>query len=304
MKTKKTLLLFVAVLLTVACATNPLTGRKSLSLVSNSQILPSSFQQYQEVLSSSKIITGTSQAKEVSEVGNRIKNAAEAYYKSIGKASELEGYEWQFALIDDPKTINAWCMPGGKVAVYTGILSVCKDDTGLAVVLGHEIAHALAGHGAEKISQAYVAGIGGQLLGGVTNNEAMQGIINQYYPVASGLTLLRYGRKQETDADTMGLYIMAMAGYDPRQAPIFWQRMVENTGSSSTPEFLSTHPDPQKRIIDLNKIMPQALEYYTASQRGNIYTPSANGKSNATGQTTKQPKPKTDNTSSKPYIYK
>ncbi|MDR1877460.1 MAG: M48 family metallopeptidase [Flavobacteriaceae bacterium] len=266
MKANKIVILFVAALFTIACATNPLTGRKSLSLISNSQILPSSFQQYQEVLSSSKVITGTSQAKEVSEVGNRIKNAAEAYYKSIGQTSALDGYEWQFVLIDDPKTVNAWCMPGGKVAVYTGILPVCKDDTGLAVVLGHEIAHALAGHGAEKISQAYVAEIGGQLLGGVTNNEALRNVINEYYPVASGITLLRYGRKQETDADAMGIYIMAMAGYDPREAPVFWQRMVETTGSRNTPEFLSTHPDPQNRIADLNKIMPKALEYYKAAK--------------------------------------
>ena len=262
MNSKKCLLLSLVSLLTVACATNPLTGRKSLNFVSNSQLLPSSFQQYQEVLSSNKIITGTPQAKQVEEVGNRIRKAAETYYKSIGKTSALDGYQWQFVLSDDPKTANAWCMPGGKVAVYTGILSICKDDTGLAVVLGHEIAHALAGHGAEKISQSYISELGGQVLGGVTNNQALRQVINQYYPVASGITLLRYGRKQETDADEMGLYIMAMAGYDPRQAPIFWQRMIESTGGSNTPEFLSTHPNPENRIADLNRIMPKALQYY------------------------------------------
>ncbi len=281
MKANKILLLSVAALLAVACATNPLTGRKSLSLVSNAQILPSSFQQYQDVLSSNKIITGTTQAKQVSEVGNRIKTAAENYYKSIGKESALDGYEWQFVLIDDSKTVNAWCMPGGKVAVYTGIMPICKDDAGLAVVLGHEIAHALAGHGAEKISQSYVSEIGGQLLGGMTNNQALKSVINEYYPVASGITLLRYGRKQETDADTMGLYIMAMAGYDPRQAPIFWQRMIDATGGSSTPEFLSTHPDPQNRIADLNAKMSQALEYYNAYKYGTT-VPSSTGTSNIT----------------------
>lgn len=262
MNSKKCLLFSLVSLLTVACATNPLTGRKSLNFVSNSQLLPSSFQQYQEVLSSNKIITGTPQARQVEEVGNRIKKAAEDYYRSIGKSSALNGYQWQFVLIDDPKTVNAWCMPGGKVAVYSGILPICKDDTGLAVVLGHEIAHALAGHGAEKISQSYISEIGGQVLGGVTNNQALRSAINQYYPVASGITLLRYGRKQESDADEMGLYIMAMAGYDPRQAPLFWQRMIDATGSTDTPEFLSTHPNPQKRIADINKIMPKALQYY------------------------------------------
>ena len=297
MKVNKILTVSAAALLLIGCATNPLTGRKSLSFVSNAQILPSSFQQYQEVLSSSKIITGTVQAKQVSEVGNRIKIAAEAYYKSIGKESALDGYEWQFVLIDDSKTVNAWCMPGGKVAVYTGILPVCKDDAGLAVVLGHEIAHALAGHGAEKISQTYVAELGGQLLGGVTNNEALRGVINDYYPVASGITLLKYGRNQETDADTMGLYIMAMAGYDPREAPVFWQRMIDATGGSNTPEFLSTHPDPQNRIADLNKIMPKALEYYNASKTKTVSSV------NSTQATQKSSSNTTQKSKSNPYTY-
>ena len=151
MNSKKCLLLSLVSLLTVACATNPLTGRKSLNFVSNSQLLPSSFQQYQEVLSSNKIITGTPQAKQVEEVGNRIRKAAETYYKSIGKTSALDGYQWQFVLIDDPKTANAWCMPGGKVAVYTGILSICKDDTGLAVVLGQSILSGSKWHHSIKI---------------------------------------------------------------------------------------------------------------------------------------------------------
>lgn len=262
MKVIKIFIFLLGLVLFIKCATNPLTGRKSLSFVSNDQIFPSSFQQYKDVLSSSKIITNTQQAKEVSEVGNRIKIAAENYYKSIGKQSVLDGYQWQFTLIDDPKTINAWCMPGGKVAVYTGIMNVCKNETGLAVVLGHEIAHALAGHGSEKISQTCVAELGGQLLGGVTDNQVLRKVINDYYPIASDITLLRYGRKQETDADTMGLYLMAMAGYDPREAPIFWERMIRKTGNSTTPEFLSTHPDPENRIAKLNQIMPKALEYY------------------------------------------
>jgi predicted Zn-dependent protease len=263
---KKILLLSGLTALAVACATNPLTGRKSLQLVSNAEILPSSFQQYQEVLASSKIITGTEQAKEVQTVGQRIAAAADTYYQTIGKASVLNGYEWQFVLIDDSKTVNAWCMPGGKVAVYSGIMPVCKDANGLAVVLGHEISHALAGHGAEKISRTYAAEMGGQLLGGMINNAALQQTVQQYYPVASGITLLRYDRKQETDADITGLYLMAMAGYDPREAPKFWERMIESTEGSSTPEFLSTHPDPQNRIAALNAALPKALEYYNASK--------------------------------------
>ncbi len=303
MKANKLLVFSVAALLTVACATNPLTGRKSLSLVSNAQIIPSSFQQYQDVLKSSKIITGTSQARQVSDVGNRIKTAAENYYRSIGQEAALDGYEWQFVLIDDPKTVNAWCMPGGKVAVYTGIMPICKDDTGLAVVLGHEIAHALAGHGAEKISQTYVSEIGGQLLGGVTNSQALKSVINEYYPVASGVTLLRYGRKQETDADTMGLYIMAMAGYDPRQAPVFWKRMIDATGPSSTPEFLSTHPDPQNRITDLNNHMTKAMEYYNASGYNKTSSVQSTSKTSTSTSTQKSSSTQSKSTSGS-YIYK
>lgn len=302
MKAIRKSIFFLGIILLMGCATNPLTGRKSLSFVSNDQILPSSFQQYKEVLSSSKVITGTKQANEVSEVGNRIRIAAENYYNAIGKGAALDGYKWQFALIDDPKTVNAWCMPGGKVAVYSGILPVCKDETGLAVVLGHEIAHALAGHGAEKISQTYIAELGGQLLGGVTDNQALKSVINEYYPVASGITLLRYGRQQETDADTMGLYLMAMAGYDPREAPVFWQRMINSTGNSSTPEFLSTHPDPENRIAELNKIMPKALEYYNKAIKNGVNNNTIYPKNNSTLQPMNENNNSKKNTS-KGYIY-
>ncbi|MGM5629961.1 M48 family metallopeptidase [Apibacter raozihei] len=312
MKANKLIAASAVALLTVACATNPLTGRKSLNFVSNSQILPLSFQQYTQVLSSSKLITGTAQSRQVSEVGSRIKNAAEAYYKSIGQEAALNGYEWQFVLIDDPKTINAWCMPGGKVAVYSGILPVTKTDAGLAVVLGHEIAHALAGHGAEKISQSYVSQVGGQLLSGVTSNQQLKGVINDYYPIASNITLLRYGRKQETDADAMGLYIMSMAGYDPREAPLFWERMIKATeasGGNNTPEFLSTHPNPENRIADLNKDMSKALEYYNSSPYKNSsvksYSETKNtSTSKSSNATNNKGSNKTNQKQNKAYMYK
>lgn len=279
---KKVFYLIVISLVAVACATNPLTGRKSFNFVSNDEIFASSFQQYNEVKSGSKIITGTADANRIKTVGERIKSAAEKYYASIGKSNVLSGYQWEFNLIQDDKTINAWCMPGGKVAFYTGIMPICKDDAGVAVVMGHEIAHALAGHGAEKISQTYASQMVGQVLSGAINNEALKSTVDKYYPVASNITLLKYGRNQESDADEMGLYIMAMAGYDPRQAPIFWQRMIAATGSNNTPEFLSTHPNPENRIADLNAKMAKALEYYNAAVKAPVSSATNNTKLKST----------------------
>ncbi|MDR3273036.1 MAG: M48 family metallopeptidase [Flavobacteriaceae bacterium] len=301
---KKLLLLSGITALAVACATNPLTGRKSLQLVSNATILPSSFQQYQEVLASSKVITETEQAKEVQTAGQKIAAAAATYYQAIGKSSVLNGYEWQFSLIDS-KTVNAWCLPGGKVAVYSGIMPVCENANGLAVVLGHEISHALAGHGAEKISRTYAAEKGGQLLG-MINNAALQQAIQQYYPSVSNITLLRYDRKQESDADITGLYLMAMAGYDPREAPKFWGRMIGVSGKRSTPEFLSTHPDPQNRIAALNAALPKALEYYNASKDRTgapAAIPSTTGSTITTTNNATKSAKKQKSSKTKSYVY-
>lgn len=246
----------------LACTVNPMTGRKSIQIGSlNSQIQTSSFEQYKETLAQSKVISGTATANQVSKVGNNIKNAAEKYYTSIGRASDLSGYAWEFHLLDDSQ-INAWCMPGGKVAVYTGILPVTKDDAGMAVVLGHEVSHALAGHGNERISQALIAQYGGAILGSTISSSQWQSIFQQAYPVGAQVALLKYGRNQELEADEMGLYLMALAGYDPRQAQPFWERMESVSTSSGTPEFLSTHPSPENRREDIEKHLPKALEYY------------------------------------------
>ena len=247
-------------LMMMACATNPITGRKSLQLANDQEITAMALQQYQETLSKSKVISGTTAAKSVQNVGARIKNAANNYYRSIGRESDLANYQWEFNLIDD-KQVNAWCMPGGKVAVYTGILPISKTDTGLAVVLGHEVSHALAGHGNERISQAMVAQYGGAILGSTTSGQ-MATVFQQVYPIGAQVALLKYGRSQELEADEMGLYLMSMAGYDPREAQPFWQRMESSSTSSGTPEFLSTHPSPENRRADLEKHLPKALEYY------------------------------------------
>ena len=248
----------------IACTTNPITGRKSLQLANNQEIAAMALQQYRETLSKAKVITGTTGAKSVQNVGLRIKNAANNYYRGIGREGDIADYQWEFNLIDD-KQINAWCMPGGKVAVYTGILPITKTDTGLAVVLGHEISHALAGHGNERISQSMIAQYGGAILGSTISNGQMASIFQQVYPIGAQVALLKYGRNQELEADEMGLYLMSMAGYDPREAQPFWQRMEAGSSGSKQPEFLSTHPNPDTRRADLDAHMAKALQYYKAS---------------------------------------
>lgn len=251
-------------LLVAACTTNPITGRSSLQLANNSEILTMSAQEYKTTLSKGKLITGTADAKRVVNVGNRIKSAAERYYQSIGRSADLANYSWEFALLQSNE-LNAWCMPGGKVAVYTGILPITKDDNGLAVVMGHEVSHALAGHGNERISQAMMAQYGGAILGGAISNAQWANVFQQVYPIGSQVALLKYGRGQESEADEMGLYLMSMAGYDPRAAIPFWNRMEAASSGARQPEFLSTHPSPETRISDINKDLPKALEYYKAA---------------------------------------
>jgi len=263
MKLLKISAILVTALGVTACVTNPITGRSSIQIANNSEIATAAASEYRTTLSKAKIVTGND-ANRIKNVGNRIKNAAYNYYKQIGRESALAGYNWEFNLIQDPQ-LNAWCMPGGKVAFYTGIMPVCKDDNGVAVVMGHEVSHALAGHGNERISQAMLAQYGGSLLGGSMSNSQWAGVFEKVYPIGAQVGLLAYGRKQESEADEMGLQIMAMAGYDPRTAVSFWQRMEAASTGTRQPEFLSTHPNPANRIADLNADMPKALQYYKAA---------------------------------------
>lgn len=255
----------LGILAVMACTTNPITGRSSLQLVDNANISSMAAQEYQKTLTESKVITGTAQAKSVQVVGNKIKSAAEKYYRNIGREKDLLAYNWQFTLIENNQQ-NAWCMPGGKVAVYTGILPITKDETGLAVVMGHEVSHALAGHGNERITQAMIAQTGGALLSGALSKSQWSGVFNKVYPIGAQVGLLAYGRSQELEADQMGLYLMAMAGYDPRETISFWERMnAASGGKKSSPEFLSTHPGSENRIAKLNQNMNVVLEYYKAN---------------------------------------
>ncbi|WP_370086520.1 M48 family metallopeptidase [Ekhidna sp.] len=251
------------------CSSVPMSDRSQLSLISNDKIFPMSYQQYEQVKKESKIVTGTDDARTVKRVGIRIQRAVEQYFADQGQASYLDKYEWEFNLIED-SIVNAWCMPGGKVAFYTGIMPICKDELGVAVVMGHEIAHAIANHGRERISQQYAAQFGlsavSILLTGGSGPTIPSEIIMQGAGAATSLGILAFSRKHESEADKLGLYFMAMAGYNPQEAPKFWERMSANSGGEAPPEFVSTHPSHETRISDLNANMPKAMEYYRKSQ--------------------------------------
>jgi predicted Zn-dependent protease len=260
---KKLLIFSITGLVIYACASVAVTGRKQLSLVSNAEIIPMSSQEYVKVIKKGPLSTNQEQTQMVKRVGVKIQKAVEEYMASKGLSSELSGFAWEFNLIDDPKTVNAWCMPGGKVAFYTGILPVCKDETGVAIVMGHEVAHAIANHGRERMSQQMVAQYGlatiGELLG--QNPTAGQQLLMQAVGAGTNVGILKFSRDQESEADHIGLIFMTMAGYDPNQAPVFWERMAAMGGGSEPMEFLSTHPSHATRIQDLKGWIPEALSY-------------------------------------------
>ncbi len=245
-----------------SCTTVPLTGRKQFNAVSDAEVNQSAAQSYTQLLSDPQtvVIRGTSDAQRVKTIGTRLANAIERYLQANGLGDQYN-FKWEFNLIQS-KQVNAWCMPGGKVAVYSGILPVTQTDAGLATVLAHEIGHAIAHHSAERISQQMVAqGVGG-LLGASTGNSSSGAIINQLYGIGGPLLLLSYSRNQESEADRLGLTFMAMAGYDPRAALTFWQRMVSQSQGGAPPELLSDHPSDDRRIADIQSRMPEALKYY------------------------------------------
>jgi predicted Zn-dependent protease len=253
----------VAALLS-ACATVPITERRSLHLVPESELLTLSLQQYQDVLQESRLSGDRQQTALVRKVGNNIARAAEAFLREKGLQDKVREYQWEFNLIEDDKTVNAWVMPGGKAAVYTGILPYTQDETGLAVVLGHEVAHALADHGNERMSQALIYQMGGMALSAALASqpkETQSLALAAFGAGASVGFILPYSRLHESEADHIGLILMARAGYDPRAAVPFWERM-EKTPGSRPPEFLSTHPSPDTRIADIKARLPEALRYY------------------------------------------
>ena len=251
------------IFLIASCASTPVTERRGLRLVPDSELTSMSFQEYNKVLKSSKLSTDVTKVAMVRRVGQRIAAASEELLEESGRGSDIRNYKWEFNLIEDEKTVNAWCMPGGKVVVYTGILPVTQDEVGLAVVMGHEVSHAIARHGNERMSQGLLLQAGGLTLEVLTgeNPGLARDLFLQVYGVGGALGMLSYSRKHETEADKLGLVFMAMAGYDPREAPKFWERMSQG-GGQAPPEILSTHPSDETRMRDLEAFMPEAMKYY------------------------------------------
>jgi predicted Zn-dependent protease len=262
---KKVFILLFSVSLLVACSRNAITGRKQLGLFSEASLQQMAVTEYRSFLSQNQVVSeNTSKdAEMVRRVGGRIAAAITQYYRGKGLAAELDGYKWEFNLVND-KAVNAWCMPGGKVVVYTGLLPYTQNEAGLAIVLGHEITHAVAHHGNERMSQGAIAQ-GLEIVGNIatSGNSKYNSLFNNIFaPAAQVGVLLPNGRNQELEADRLGLNFAAMAGYNPREAIPFWQRMAAASGGTKPPEFLSTHPADDKRIANLEKNMPEALTYY------------------------------------------
>ena len=256
---KKAVLTIVILFVADACKTNPFTGKSTLNFYPNSQIFPSAFAQYDEFLKENKVVKGTADAQKITKVGQRIAAAAERWFNANGYPGYLKDYRWEYNLVDD-KTMNAWCMPGGKIVFYTGILPICEDEAGIAVVMGHEVAHALANHGSQRMSASTL-----QQLGAVAGNVAIQdpqtlALFNQAYGIGSEVgVMLPFSRSHETEADKIGLQLMAIAGYDPDVAPELWKRMKAQ-GGAAPPECLSTHPSNDTRIANLTQWAPMAKE--------------------------------------------
>ena len=247
----------------MACSTVPITGRRQLNVIPDSQMNSMSFSNYNQFLKENKLSTDKAQTAMVKRVGNNIAKAVEEYMQKKGHSDVIKGFQWEFNLVDD-NTPNAWCMPGGKVVFYTGILPYTKTEAGLAVVMGHEIAHAIAKHGSERMSQQLGLQMGGMALSVALDKKPEQ--TKNLYLAAFGVgaqvgIMLPFSRTHETEADRLGLIFMSMAGYNPNEAVEFWQRMAAS-GGQKPPEFLSTHPADQTRISNLKKNMPEAMKYY------------------------------------------
>ena len=258
----------ITLIIVVACNTVPLTDRKQFTAIPTSQMLTLSNQSYNQVLKQVDVSANSSAVRELRQVGNRVTDAVERYLQLIGREELIDGYQWEYNLIENEE-LNAWCMPGGKIAFYEGILPICEDKNGIAVVMSHEISHAIAKHGNERMSQQLALQLGGMALSEALQKKSETTV--QLAMTAFGLgaqlgVVLPYSRSHEKEADELGLYFMAMAGFDPQEAPEFWKRMQAESSARGTPEFLSTHPNPQKRINHLERIMPKAMDYYVINK--------------------------------------
>lgn len=270
MKTTKSIMLFLVAAILAACMgttrTVPVTGRKQKVSTDNATILSQSLTEYRKYVSSAKLSTNANNTAMVKRVGTRLANAVITYLKSNGYANEVSNYNWEFNLVAENQ-VNAFCMPGGKIVVYEGLLPVTKTETALAIVLGHEIAHAVAYHSSEQMAKAQninMIGQGINIIGSMvtgTNTQAAVSTISQLYGLGSQVATLKYSRDNETEADRIGLIFAAMAGYNPNEALTFWQRMAASSNGAG-PEWLSTHPSDATRIANIQKFLPEAQKYY------------------------------------------
>ena len=262
------LFLLVGLLLLASCSTVPISGREQFNIVSDDNIASLSFQQYQTFMQKAKLSNDPGKTAMVKRVGFRIKNAVELYMRQNLMSDQLSGYQWEFNLIED-KQVNAWALPGGKVVVYSGILPITRNDAGLAVVIGHEVAHVIARHGNERMSQGLVAQMGGIALSTAlsTSPAATRDLWMQVFGLGTQVgVMLPFSRLHEAEADRLGLVFMAMAGYDPHSALGVWQRMAAKKGAAP-PEFLSTHPSDETRIRNIQTYIPEAMKYYRPGGR-------------------------------------
>jgi predicted Zn-dependent protease len=251
---------FLLILFIFGCGQNPFTGKSTLALVPNSQIIPMSFKQYNQVLEESKVIKEGDQAQMIQRVGLRIANASERWLIKNGYPDYTDNYKWEFNLIEDDQ-VNAWAMPGGKIVFYTGILPIAKNEAGVATIMGHEVAHALANHGQQRMSagqiQQTVGAVGSIALG--NEDQQTQELFTTAYGIGSQIgIMLPFSRNHETEADKIGIKLMAIAGYDPDEAAELWKRMKEYSGGAGPPQFLSTHPSTDERINNLQKWSAEA----------------------------------------------
>lgn len=257
---RKIILIITIFIGVTACKTNPFTGKSTLNFYPNSQIFPMAFAQYDQFLGENNVVENSADARIITKVGQRISSSAERWLAANGYPGYLKDYKWEYHLVKD-STVNAWCMPGGKIVFYTGILPITQTETGVAVVMGHEVAHALADHGAQRMSAGTL-----QQIGAVAGNIAIsdpqkRNMFNQAYGLGSTVGLmLPFSRSHETEADRIGLQIMAIAGYDPTEAAELWRRMKAKSGGQAPPEFLSTHPSNDTRIANLTAWAPLAKE--------------------------------------------
>src|SRR5215217_4568570 len=263
---RKIMFFFLSVSVFVACSKNTITGRQQLKLVPESELQSMAVQQYQQFLSENKVVAPSADrdAEMVRRIGQRVASAVQQYYQGQGLGDQLQGYQWEYNLVNS-KEANAWCMPGGKIVVYTGLLPITQNEAALAVVIGHEVTHAIFQHGNERMSQGLVQQLGGAALSVAVSSQpaATQNLFLQAYGIGSQVgVLLPFSRKQELEADRYGLRWAAAAGYNPREAIPLWARMEKMAAGNKPPQFLSTHPSEQNRIQQLQKYMPEAMTYY------------------------------------------